>query len=578
MKRFGVAILAAALFWAPAASAGQPEEAAESVFRQWHSLYLDGRKIGYRTVSLHRLPGGGHRIKISLFLKQRIADTKARYVKTIRAEVDAAGRPRALDCQVASGARRWRVKGERLDDSFRLTRTVGEKETKASVPLQADVTFRSWALLATFLGGAGAPVAEPDGPPGRVARWRIIDESLGAVLPDPCLVRIIGPRSIPLGGGKTVSGTAVLEVCGPEVVAHLVDRRGWTLRSVWQSAPLVAEGVTMGEARRMADDGEGPGGVSVPGLEGGRYRNPRMGYQVYVPPYPFVAHVARDADTVRLTDLTDEAWVTVRPAIDPRMATMHAAEQELKRLADLVHQQWAARWDEVEAGEPRDLYLNGREARRVEGTARLGCTTFHFRNVFVVGQGLAYLVTAARADRPVAAAGSLLEPIVASLRLLPPEGRMPIQTSGDRLRIPYYGLEVRRPSERWKAPRHLDGPATVLELAREDQAAVAVLRVLTPRDKESLADFVARRAGLVAEDLGIDAPEAASTTLAGRKGLELAYEGDLLAGEPAQCRAIYTPIAKRIFVLVLVSKTGAEDAREDLERLRESVRFLGPQR
>ncbi|HET6442936.1 MAG TPA: hypothetical protein VM219_01725 [Phycisphaerae bacterium] len=578
MKRFGVAILAAALFWAPAASAGQPEEAAESVFRQWHSLYLDGRKIGYRTVSLHRLPGGGHRIKISLFLKQRIADTKARYVKTIRAEVDAAGRPRALDCQVASGARRWRVKGERLDDSFRLTRTVGEKETKASVPLQADVTFRSWALLATFLGGAGAPAAEPDGPPGRVARWRIIDESLGAVLPDPCLVRIIGPRSIPLGGGKTVSGTAVLEVCGPEVVAHLVDRRGWTLRSVWQSAPLVAEGVTMGEARRMADDGEGPGGVSVPGLEGGRYRNPRMGYQVYVPPYPFVAHVARDADTVRLTDLTDEAWVTVRPAIDPRMATMHAAEQELKRLADLVHQQWAARWDEVEAGEPRDLYLNGREARRVEGTARLGCTTFHFRNVFVVGQGLAYLVTAARADRPVAAVGSLLGSIVASLRLLPPEGRMPIQTSGDRLRIPYYGLEVRRPSERWKAPRHLDGPATVLELAREDQAAVAVLRVLTPRDKESLADFVARRAGLVAEDLGIDAPEAASTTLAGRKGLELAYEGDLLAGEPAQCRAIYTPIAKRIFVLVLVSKTRAEDAREDLERLRESVRFLEAER
>ena len=134
MKRFGVAILAAALFWAPAASAGQPEEAAESVFSQWHSFYLDGRKIGYRTVSLHRLPGGGHRIKISLFLKRKITDTKVRYLKTIRAEVDAAGRPRALDCQVASGARRWRVKGERLDDSFRLTRTVGEEETKAFWP------------------------------------------------------------------------------------------------------------------------------------------------------------------------------------------------------------------------------------------------------------------------------------------------------------------------------------------------------------------------------------------------------------------------------------------------------------
>jgi len=598
MKRLGIAISFATLLGAVATGPSEPpesptpkgeapsaaprEDTAEHLFSQWHSIYLAGRKVGYRTMSVWRLADGGHRIEVNLFLKNHLSADQPRYFQMIEAETDAAAQPRMLDATVASDMRSWHVTGRRTEDhKFLLQRTVEGQETTAEIPLQAGITLRSWALWATFFGhtapgagvGGGKEPSADAALAGQTDRWLLIDESLGALLPDPCTVRVLGPQTLVAGPQRTMSGTVVLWTCGHETVAHLMDPQGRTLRSVWQSTPLVAEATSLGEARKMDGAPDGPPGISISGLEGDRYHNPQMGYTLHVPPYPFVAHVAAEANTVWVGDLTDEASVTVRPAMDPRLATMHTDEAELIQLADLVHRQWAARFDSCEAEPVRETDLNGRPARLIEGTARLGCTTFHFRNVFLVGEGFAYLVTATVADRPLKAKPVLLDPILASLRLAPPEGQLPIRTSGDRLRIPYYGLEICRPNERWKIPRHLDGPVTVLELARDDQSGVIIVRVFSPNREQPLTDFEADRAQQAAERFHIEPPQPQTTTLGGRHALELAYEGNLLAGQPAECRAIYTPVDSQILALILIGQKGAEETRKELDSLRQSVRF-----
>ncbi|HUX03251.1 MAG TPA: hypothetical protein VMY35_19995 [Phycisphaerae bacterium] len=581
--QYAACLAAAAALAFPCLAVGgeTPAEAGgERLFSQWLSLYVAGQKVGYETLSVYRLPpasaaspgeadgpaaGGspGYRFTANTFLKTRADAPDARYVKTIEAVVDADGRPRSLDCRVALERRSWHVTGERRGERFALRRSVGAETATADVALQEGLTFRTWTVPATFLGKAER---------GGTARWMVLDESLGAVLPEPALVRILGPQTVPTSLRESLSGTAMVEVQGAEVIAHLVDGRGRRLRSVWQSAPLVAEGASFSEARRL-DAPDGPRGPDIPGLEAGRYANSRMGYSLYVPPYPFVAAVLADAGTVSVADLTDGSSVTLQPAMDPRLASMHAAAEDLLGLADLVHQQWAARFDACDAGPPQATQLGGRPARAVEGTARLGCTTLHFRNVFVVGEGFAYLVSAVSPDRPLQEKRILTDGIVKSLRLEPPAGRLPIRTSGNRLAIPYYGIELERPSDAWKIPRHLGGPETLLELVREDRAGAAVLRVLAPRAGESFADFAADRAGRAAETFGIAKPEPQPALLAGRDALQFSYEGNLLAGRAAEGRAVYVPLASQVLELVLIGQKGDAGARADLDHIRESLRI-----
>jgi len=550
----------------PSESATKADEAgAERIFSEWHALYVDGRKVGYHTMNVQRLTDGGYRFRDETFLKLRASAPDVRSFKIVQADVDPDGSPRTLDSSVAVGSRAWQVTGRRRGNAFLLERTAGLGTVSAEVPLEKGLTLRTWALLASFFGAAD---------PGGAARWLVIDESLGAVLPDPCLVHVLGPHTVPTGPGKSLSGTAIVTAIGQEIVAHLLDNRGRTLRSVWQSAPIVAEAAGFAEARRL-DVPEGPRGPSIPGLQADRYKNDCLGYSLHVPPYPFVAFVVPAIDTVCVEDLTDGSSVTVRPAVDPRLATLHADADELLQLAEVVHQQWAARFDSVESQPLRETELAGRSARLIEGTARLGCARLHFRNVFLVGEGFAYLVTAL-ADQPLDEKRALADAILASIRLAPPEGRLPIFTNGNRLRIPYYGIEMARPDERWKIPRHLDGPATTLELAREDRAAVAVLRRLSAPKDQPLADFVAERARLAAENLKIPKPQAQPATLGGRQALELKYAGNLLAGRPAECRAIYVPLGPQVLELVLIARAGDDGAPKDLETIRASIHFVEP--
>jgi hypothetical protein len=98
-----------------------------------------------------------------------------------------------------------------------------------------------------------------------------------------------------------------------------------------------------------------------------------------------------------------------------------------------------------------------------------------------------------------------------------------------------------------------------------------------PKD-QPLADFVAERARLAAENLKIQKPEAQPATLGGRQALELKYAGNLLAGRPAECRAIYLPLGSQVLELVLIARAGDPGAPgpKDLETLRASIRFIEP--
>jgi hypothetical protein len=559
------------------------------VLSQWLSLYLARKKIGYVTQSLYELPDCGRRLQSNLFLKKSLGADRAGYFKIITADVDARFRPRALECRVSSGDRQWQVTGQVEDGELVLVRTLGDASTTARIPLDEDVTFLSWTLPATLLSAS----------PGDTRRWLAVDESLGALTPDPCLVRLLGPRTL-LGGPGTpaLSGTAAVWVCGPQQAAYLADPAGKTLRGVWQSTPLVAEGTSLTEAMRLKDAPDGPDGPVPAGFEGGRYHDARRGFSLWMPPYPFITHASPETGAVRIADLTDEVSLEARlvaPPVPgaagaPPAASAGASaplpapgvsrgsvspEDDDARLADLVQHEWAARYDQVAADPVSTEQVGGREAHLVEGTARLGCTTHHFKNFFFANEGRMCFLSATVADRPVTAVPVLLGSLVPSLRLTPPEGPLPLVASGDVVRSPYYGFELRRPGPRWGIPVHLDGPMTVLELARQDQAALVLVRVMSPKPGQSLEAFAAEQGQLAAENLDVPRPEPKATALGGQPAVEIAYEGKkILSGRPALCVHTYTKMDSRVLVLVSILAGDADaSAAQDLKRVRDSFKF-----
>jgi len=553
------------------ATAGPQEPEAKLVLSQWHSLYVGGKKIGYTAQNLYTLGNGGRRLQTNTFLKASLAADKFGYFKMITADVDAKFRPRALRCQVSTADRQWDVTGKVEQGELVLTRNLGGAAATSRIPIDDEVTFLSWALQATLLAAARA---------GETCRWLVIDESLGALVPDQCQVRVLGSRGR-TGGPQALppEATAVLWTHGADQVIHLVESGGRTVRSVWQTAPMVAEGTSFSEARRIAGAGPGMPGVEIDGLDANQYRNQRLGIVMSVPAYPCVTHVIPDVGVVLIRDLTDEASVVVRPASGPRPpAAGPLPDSEAARQADLIQREWAARFEDVKGGpiiaRPADGGARA-QVRSIEGTARLGCTTFNFRNLYLPGDGLAWLASETVADRPLSAKGALLDACVNSIKLSAPEGQLPVQLAGDVVRSPYYGFELRRPSKSWRIPTHVGGPMTVLEMAREDGAAVAIIRVAKLAAGQTLETFVAQQATIAAQNLGVPQPAPAATTLGGQAAVEISYQGaKILSGEPARCTTIFAQLDSRVLSLALVVRADADPtAAKDVQQMRDSLKL-----
>ena len=558
---------AAAAKAAPAAAPAPEGPKPKLVLSQWQSLYLAQRKIGYVSQDLSDFPDGGHRLETNLFLISPKRPDKFGYYRMITADVDAKFRPRALVCRVVSDDRSWEVAGRAEGGALVLTRTVGEKSSTARIPIDDDTTFLSWTLPATLRTAAQ----------GETKSWMAVDESLGALAADHCLVHILGPRSIPpaAAGDQPVSGTCVVWACGPEQVAHIIAGDGRVLRSIWQSAPLVGQAAGLIDARRLRAGDDGPAGPAIEGFDGRRYTDARRGFSIAVPPYPFIAHASPTTGSVAVADLTDEAFVVAQMAFLPRPASAAAGEADAGRLAELLQHGWAARFEDVQAGPRGTDKLADQPAQSIEGTARLGCTTFFFRNYFLTSDGRAYFISVMNADRPISTEPVLASDVVRSLRLSLPEGPLPLQASGDLLRSPYYGFELRRPSPRWMIPQHVDGPMTVLEMARQDHAAVAMIRLLKPRPDQSVADFAKDQAQLAADNLNVAKPEPKPVLLGGRAAYEIVYEGKrLLSERSGRCTIVYTKMGAQVLALVLIAATDADpSAAKELQALRESLKF-----
>jgi len=562
------------------AGADTPKVTATFVRSQWHSLYLSDEKAGYTTESLYRLSDGGRRLRCNTFLCTRRGALRFGYYRKTTADVDAHFRPQAVTCEVHTDGRHWRVAGQARQGVLRLERTVDGETAATAILLEDDMTFRCWALPATVMSGPS---------PGATRRWLVIDASLGAVLPDPYLVRVLGPRTLP---GKSederIEGTAIITACGLEQVVHLVDADGRVLRRLWQTSPMVAEQTSLSEARRLKTAAEAPPSAVVPGLSHRGYRSDRLGLHLYVPPIPYAPHVVDQAGALRITNLADEAYVEVRPVHGPpppaALADADAGrgddDAQTPPLASLpIHKEWAARFDEVTAEASRAAVpggAEGAEALGLTGRARLGCTTFHYRNLLLWGKGLTWFVSVMVADRPIQAEPALSENVIRSLRIEPPEGRLPLQTIGTTIRSPLYGFQVRLPSKAWVIPDHTGGLPTALEIARTDQAAVALIRMMDRDADETLEAFVRDQAELAAKRLGVPEPEPKAVMLAGLPGYELVYEGDgLLSGRRAECTLVYVRRRGRVLALTLMVRSDAGAAvRREVEQVRKSLRFL----
>jgi hypothetical protein len=125
-------------------------------------------------------------------------------------------------------------------------------------------------------------------------------------------------------------------------------------------------------------------------------------------------------------------------------------------------------------------------------------------------------------------------------------------------------------------PQHVDGPLTVLELARQDRAAVAMIRLMKPRPDQSVADFAKDQAQLAADNLDVARPEPKPVLLGGQAAYEIVYEGKrLLSERSGRCTIVYTKMRGQVLALVLIAATDADPAAaKELQELRESLKFV----
>jgi hypothetical protein len=535
---------------------------------QWLSLFADSRKIAYVAQNLYEFPDGGRRLQTSTFIKLQPGADKFGCARIVTADVDAQFRPRRLEFKAISGPNSWTVKGRLAGNDLVLTRTVGQTTAKTRIPVSGDVTFLSWAIDATVLGGT---------PAGQGRRWTVIDESLGAALPDPCIVQVVGPRTLQVSPKRAISGSVVLWTCGLERVAHILGPDGRTLRSIWQSSPWLAEAGTMAEVQGPYELLDVSAGPEIEGFSSSGYKSASRGFSLWIPQPPIMAHASPESGAIDLVNLATDATLSVRLGGLPQDSGLDPATQAAA-VADLLQRQWAARFEDVKASDIEPGHLGPRDALVTEGTARLGCTTFNFRNFYLVFEGRTYAVWVRVPDRPVATELMLMDSAAQTLRLTAPEGPVPITVSGDVIRSPFFGLEIRRPGNQWTLPQHLDGPASAMELARLDQMAVAMVRVLTPKPGQTLESFAADQAALAAENLGVPRPEPQAVTLAGRKAIEISYEGKkILSDRPARCTIVYTAIEGRMVALVLIADASADaSVAKDLDAIRESLKISAP--
>jgi len=551
---------------------------ARFVRSEWHSLFLDGRKIGYTSQSLYTLSDGGHRLKSNAFLQTRRGAARIGYVRQTTADVDASFRPRAVTCKVQNGGRQWDVTGRVEGGTLRLKRTVDDETATTAIPLDDEMTFRCWAVPATVMRGTRA---------GDLKRWLVVDASLGAVLPEPVFVRVIGPHTLPArGDGPDLKGTAVISASGAEQIVHLVDAEGQVLRRMWQTSPMVAERTSLSEARRLEQPPDVPPAAELPGLSYRGYTSDRLGLTVYTPSIPYATFVAGQSGLVTIRDLTDEAYAEVRPlqGAPPPVGAAESGgdgdgDQPPLLAAHPAFKAWAGRFADVTV-EPRPVRLHGlppgMKVLGVDGTARLGCTTYHYRNLLFWGNGLPWFVTLMVADRHVGAEPMLAQNVVRSIRSEPPKGRLPIRVLGTTVRSPLYGFQVRLPSQAWVVPQHTGGQPTALDLARKDHSALAVIRFVDRSGAGTLKDYVASQAERAAKRFGGKPAEPKGVMLGGLPGYQIVYEGDgMLSGQRAQCTAVYVRRRGRVmaFTVMVASDAGAAVA-DEVDQLRESLAFL----
>jgi hypothetical protein len=135
-----------------------------------------------------------------------------------------------------------------------------------------------------------------------------------------------------------------------------------------------------------------------------------------------------------------------------------------------------------------------------------------------------------------------------------------------------------RPNARWIIPTHVDGPAAALELARQDHAAVVILRVLTPKPDQSFNELVREQAQLAAENLGVERPWPEDTKIGGQKAVQIAYEGrKILSGNPARCTNVYTQLEGRVLAIAFIVAADADpSAAKEADQIRASVKLPAP--
>ncbi|MDP6380789.1 MAG: hypothetical protein QF662_05545, partial [Phycisphaerae bacterium] len=479
------------------------------------------------------------------------------YFRQVRAVVDSEFCPVEFETNVTEPGLVVKVSGRRQGDEFLMKKTVNGQTTETRVKLQRGLTLRSVVRYRVFLEGLKV---------GRSWRWPVIDEVLGALMPDPILCQVVGQAELDKNGRKEQAHIVVIRE-GPQMVACFMDKKGYWPRVVHQQRNWAELLVPFGKVKDFGSPRKDLKANRVPGLIGLVYANEDLGFRFSRPPYPWAISAAPG---VRMNHLTGNDWISID------VLAMLSTSVSPESLEKFMLERWATRFAQSKITYKKTVRVASTSARRVRGTALLGCSRVNFEYTFILEQGFGYAISAVAVDRPLAAIRPAINMVLSSLQLMPGK-KTPGRFDGLRFTSPYYLFSLARPSKEWIVPSSRQGPRTAIEFVKRDRSACALVRIEpTGKDFPGLGPYVKRYVAQVPAKLP-DAKDVTSVSgrLASAPASAVRYSSSAIDDAPCETTQWISVHEGRVYHLILITRTDKAKANEaELEAVLKSFMFL----
>lgn len=558
---------------APAIEGAPDLAAAEEKFirADWALLAFEDKKVGYVSKEIMELHADGklvgHRLIINKFQKLEMSEERPTYHQKSVLNLDPSWIAVSFSTEISRGLDVTTVTGHVADGKLLVTTVAGADTRTHTAAVKSPPTFAGAFIQAMAARGLK---------PGDTFSVTTIDEQWGAYNETPRQARVMRHSQVPAAGG---SGSAdvlmIAERTGIFETMHWVHPNGRIYRSEGGVHHLSVRESSMHESRGLKLEGTVEFQNRIPIQSGRTLDSDVCGYQMTVPPYPYLPLVFRDGMVVIISNqlASDRIMMTVTRAASGGADSQRMLFQSFSRLM----------------GSPSEVKesaatVGDLPALRFQGKLSVSGREGWF-NTVVTSRGEYYYIFSQVGVWPATQdkAGSIFDALIASVRWKKIFGRERGHWDGQVYISESNNYRLRMLDDGWKIPEDRSGVPTSVEAVRDDRSALLAVEALELNAGTTLAQATAsylerlRKTMPKVENLKQEPRKIGGGDVApgqGAEALMITYEANAIDDEPTVSRHLLTVHGNNLLVLTLVTKKSADEVNtKHYEKAVESLRL-----